>query len=82
MAVNIKAVTATVKQISDIVLSNSGQKFICGTYSDGKPRSVVDAMRDEYVSPEDRANWDKKKKKKKKNKKKKKKPQNVDIFRF
>ena len=39
-------------------------------------------MRDEFVSPEDRANWDKKKKKKKKNKKKKKKPQNAGIFRF
>lgn len=82
MSLNIKAVTTTIKQVADIAMSNSGQKFICGTYSNGKPRSVVDAMRDEFVSPEDRANWDKKKKKKKKNKKKKKKPQNADIFRF
>ena len=71
MSLNIKAVTTTIKQVADIAMSNSGQKFICGTYSNGKPRSVVDAMRDEFVSPEDRAKWDKKKKKKKKNKKKK-----------
>lgn len=58
--------------ISDIALSEEGQRFICGTYSNGKTRSVVDAMRDEYISPDDRAAWDKKKAKKKKKKKKKK----------
>ena len=59
--------------VSDTLLSERGQKFICGTYSNGKPRSVTDALRDEYISPKDRAYWEKKKKKKKKSKKKKKK---------
>ena len=54
-------ITNAIKTVSDIVMSDSGQKFLCGTYSNGEPRSVVDAMRDEYVSPDDRANWDKKK---------------------
>ena len=60
-----KTITNAIKTVSNIVMSDSGQKFLCGTYSNGEPRSVVDAMRDEYVSPDDRANWDKKKKKKK-----------------
>ena len=70
-----KTITNAIKTVSNIVMSDSGQKFLCGTYSNGEPRSVVDAMRDEYVSPDDRANWDKKKKKKKH-------AQNCDIFRF
>ena len=74
-----KTITNAIKTVSNIVMSDSGQKFLCGTYSNGEPRSVVDAMRDEYISPDDRANWDKKKKKKKK---KKKQAQNCDIFRF
>lgn len=58
--------------IGDFILSESGQKFICGTYSNGKPRSLVDAARDEYISPKDRERWEKTKKKKKKKSKKKK----------
>ena len=81
MSVDIKKIGTVIKQVSNVVMSDKGQKFLCGTYSNGEPRSVVDAMRDEYVSPDDRADWDKKKKKKKKNKKKKK-AQNMDIFRF
>ena len=81
LAVNLKMITGAIEKVADIAMSSSGQKFICGTYSDGKPRSVVDAMRDEYVSPKDRMEYDKKKKKKNK-KKKKKKSTNGDIFRF
>ena len=66
MSINVKTIATTVKQVANVVMSDSGQKFLCGTYSNGEPRSVVDAMRDEYVSPDDRAKWDKKKKKKKK----------------
>ena len=62
---------AIVKAVSDVLMSDKGQKFVCGTYSNGKPRSVVDALRDEYISPNDRDRWDKAKKKKKKKKKKK-----------
>lgn len=76
-----KTITSAIKTVSNIVMSDSGQKFLCGTYSNGKARSVVDAMRDEYISPSDREKWEKTKKKKKK-KKKKKSSQNIDIFRF
>ena len=65
MSINVKTIATTVKQVANVVMSDSGQKFLCGTYSNGEPRSVVDAMRDEYVSPDDRAKWDKKKKKQK-----------------
>ena len=47
LAVNLKMITGAIEKVADIAMSSSGQKFICGTYSDGKPRSVVDAMRDE-----------------------------------
>lgn len=88
MAIDPKVIGGIVKQVSDVALSSKGQQFLCGTYSDGKPRSFVDAMRDEYVSPKDRERWEKQKKKKKKKKKKGKKgkkklqAQNLDIFRF
>lgn len=70
--------------ITDFVLSEGGQRFICGTYSNGKPRSLVDAARDEYISPKDRENWEKRKKKKKKKSKKKKKLKSdfSDIWNF
>lgn len=76
MKLNLKEI---INGISDIALSEQGQRFICGTYSNGKPRSVVDAVRDEYISPKDREKWEKEKKKKKKSKKKKKKTSN-DIW--
>lgn len=69
--------------VRDFIKSSGGQKFICGTYSNGKPRSVVDALRDEIISPKDRERWEKKKKQKRKNAKKKKKgkkQKNSDIF--
>ena len=78
MSIDARSITTAVKQVANVVMSDKGQKFLCGTYSNGEPRSVVDAMRDEYVSPDDRVKWDKKKKKKKK----KKQAQNCDIFRF
>lgn len=68
--VNSQTIAKTVKTVSDVVLSNAGQRFLCGTYSDGKTRSFADALRDEYMSPKDRADWEKKKEKKKKGKKK------------
>ena len=64
------AVIKVIKEVSGIALSESGQKFLCGTYSDGKTRNVVDAMRDEFMSPETREKMTKKDKKKKKKKKK------------
>lgn len=63
-------IAAMLKVLSNVAMSEKGQSFICGTYSDGEPRSVIDAVRDEYISPGDRARWDKKKRKKKKQKEK------------
>lgn len=67
-----------------ILSSTNGQQFLCGTYSDGRPRSVVDAWRDEIISPKDRERWEKKKKKKKKKAKKdkKKKKAKNQLYRF
>jgi hypothetical protein len=79
--INVETLIKVAKKVGETVTSEEGQRFLCGTYSNGKPRSFVDAMRDEYVSPKDRAKSDKKKKKKKKNKKKGK-SNNMDIFKF
>ena len=60
--------------VAGIVTSDAGKKFLCGTYSDGSPRSLADALNGEIRSPEDREKMMKKiKKAKKKSKKKKKK---------
>ena len=65
----------TVVGIADGLLgSEKVQKFLCGHYSDGSPRSLPDALNDELYSPKQKKNKnknDKKKKKKHKNKKKK-----------
>lgn len=47
-------------------------KFVCGEYTDGSVRSMVDAIRGEVTSPSDVKKKKKKHKKHKKNKKKKK----------
>lgn len=79
-----KDVTGVLKLLAECALSKDGQRFLCGTYSNGKPRSVVDALRDEFISPKDRERWEKKKKKKKKQgkKKNKKKKKNFYDYRF
>ena len=68
----MQAITV-LKAVSEVATTKEGQKFLCGTYSNGKPRSAIDAWRDEFISPEDREYWEKKKRKKKKKGKKKKK---------
>lgn len=48
------------------------QNFLCGSYADGSPRSLTDAINGEYLSPKQKDDAVKKttsKKKKKKNKK-------------
>lgn len=57
----------TVKELSN----NKGVKsFLCGTYTDGTPRNLTDAMNGEYLSPKTKKKKHKKKKhhKNKKNK--------------
>jgi hypothetical protein len=69
MANNLEIAGAVADILASAATSKKGRKAICGTYSDGTPRSMVDAWRDEYISPKDRERWDKMKKKKKKAKK-------------
>lgn len=41
-------------EVIGVVTNEDLRKAILGTYSDGKPRSVVDAMNDEVLSPKQR----------------------------
>lgn len=41
-------------QVIGVVTNEDLRKTILGTYSDGKPRSLVDAMNDEVLSPKQR----------------------------
>lgn len=83
--ISLDQISTIVDLVSGPLLSKRGQKVLCGTYSNGKPRSAIDALRDEYISPEDRERWDRmkagKKKKNKKKKGKKGKKKNKDLFR-
>lgn len=74
--------------IHQVGKDESIKKTILGTYSDGTPRSVVDAYRDELLSPEDRTMMEermkeirKNRKKRAKQKNKKKKKKRKDPFR-
>ena len=55
----------------DIIDGLSSREVMCGTYADGTPRSFIDALRGDYISPEKKKKILKKKAKKKKDKKKK-----------
>lgn len=80
-----KIVIDTVVGITDGLLgSEKVQKFLCGKYSDGTPRSLPDALNDELYSPQQKKNKyknDQKKKKKKKKKHNKKKKDDI-LFEF
>lgn len=39
------------KKALDWVQTDEGKRFICGTYTDGTPRSLQDAWNDEIMSP-------------------------------
>lgn len=54
--------------IKGIIGDEKAQKFICGTYADGTPRNVFDAVNEEFLSPKQKNKLRKKKKKKKKKK--------------
>lgn len=56
--------------ISGIVDGLSHQDMICGKYSDGTPRSLIDAIRGDYISPKKKKKLMKASKKAKKDKKK------------
>lgn len=83
----IAAAGALVKTgVDTFVKSPKLQKTVLGTYSNGKPRSIVDACRNEVVSPDDKLMITKRleKSKKKKTKKKKKNASyaKIDLFNF
>lgn len=56
--------------LGEVAKSKSVQKAVLGTYSDGNPRSVADALEGEIYSPKQKAKFDEKVKKKKKKVKK------------
>lgn len=79
---SVQKVAAIVGTIGTALFSEGGRKFLCGTYADGTPRSVSDALSGEIYSPEERnKKFEKyvknKKKSKKKGKKKKNKPYRI-----
>ncbi len=57
----------------EIITDKSLQKTFLGTYSDGTPRSLPDALKGEVISPKQKEKLQKKAKNKKKKKKAKKK---------
>lgn len=61
------------KIATEVMDTISSQDVLCGTYADGTPRSFIDALRGDYISPEKKKKILKKKAKKKKDKKKNKK---------
>ena len=61
--------TTILREIND---NNELKRLLFGTYSNGKPRSLADAVGGEFMSPKERANKHNKKKKGKGNKYKKK----------
>lgn len=77
MGIDVKKLVEVAGRAAKAVSENDDiKKTILGTYSDGTPRSLVDAYQGEILSPEDRLLIEERmkeirKKKKKKNKKKK-----------
>ena len=52
-----KMIADTIIGITEgLVSSENVQKFLCGTYSDGTPRSLPDALNDELYSPQQKKN--------------------------
>lgn len=50
----ISALLSSGSKASEYVKSEEGKKFLCGTYTDGTPRSLIDAWNDEILSPKSR----------------------------
>lgn len=71
-----KAVTVVSTVSRELNDNNALRELVCGSYSDGKTRSIVDAAKGEYKSPKQKSKEEKggkkKHKKHKKNKYKKK----------
>lgn len=82
MSKKTKSIITILDAVVAVSKSPSIQKALLGSYSDGTPRSLTDALDGEVLSPKQREEYlykKKKKKHKKKNKKKKKKIK-IDTF--
>ena len=62
----IKVINTIATATKAIVSDENAQSFLCGTYADGTPRNLSDALHGEFLSPKQRKKALKKKKKKKK----------------
>lgn len=72
MHMKTKTIIDTIVSIFTSLGSNDDFKgFICGTYADGEPRSIPDAINNEILSPKQKQKIMEKSNKKKKKKKKK-----------
>jgi hypothetical protein len=68
---DVTKILATVALFGKEVLGNNDiVKFVCGNYTDGTNRNIIDAINGEYLSPDTKKKHNKKKKKYLKNKKK------------
>lgn len=65
-------IDTSVSLIESLASSENVQKMLFGEYSDGRPRSLPDALNNELYSPKQKKHKKDKKKKHKKNKNKKK----------
>lgn len=63
--VDIKVLGVIIDVASTILANERVGKFLCGSYSDGSSRSLIDSLNGEYLSPKDKVKKSKKKKKKK-----------------
>lgn len=68
-------ITTIVSAVADALTDKGVQRALLGVYSDGTPRSLIDCVNGEILSPKDKEKYiykkkDKNKKKKKKNKNK------------
>lgn len=77
-----KKVTKVLDIMVDIATDPGVQKMILGQYTDGTPRTIVDAMNGEFKSPKTLRKEEKKHKKHKKKKKHDKKKDFLDEFFF
>lgn len=63
----VKIAEVVVNTTKKLASDENVVEFLCGTYSDGTPRNLPDALNGEYLSPKQKKKNSKKKKKKKHN---------------
>lgn len=60
----MSATEEILKKAGELIASSSTRRLICGEYSDGTPRSIVDAINGEYKSPKEKRKEHNKKRRK------------------